>query len=66
MLGHQTHCPFEALAGDTGAGDAAKDGGFWRAHVVPVEAGDGEGLEDVEFDEFHWVGGWVDLGWEIG
>ena len=49
----QSDCPFQALAGDAGAGDTAEDGGFGRADVVAVEAGDGEGLEDVEFDQLH-------------
>ena len=44
---------FEALAGDAGAGGAAEDRTFGGAVVISVEAGDGEGLENVEFDEFH-------------
>jgi hypothetical protein len=43
----------EALAGDTGATDTAEEGGFRGADVIAVEAGDREGLEDVEFDEVH-------------
>lgn len=44
---------FQRLAGEPGALDAAEEGGFRRANVVAIEAGDGKGLEDVEFDEVH-------------
>jgi hypothetical protein len=55
LAGQHTAGALEALAGDTGSADTAKQGGLWGADVVAVEAGDGEGLEDVQFDEFHWV-----------
>jgi hypothetical protein len=55
IVGEDAAGAFEALAGDTGALGAAEEGGFRRAYVVAVEAGDGEGLEDVEFDEVHGI-----------
>jgi hypothetical protein len=41
------------LAADAGAGHAPEGGGLGRANIVAVEAGDGEGLEDMEFDQLH-------------
>ena len=55
VLGVFADGTFEGLAGEAGAVDAAEDGGLGRADVVAVEAGDGEGLEDVEFDQSHVV-----------
>ena len=48
-----TDGPLQALAGESGARHAAEDGGFRRADIIAVQAGDGEGLQDVEFDQFH-------------
>lgn len=45
--------PLQALAGDAGAVRAAEDGGLGRAHVVAVQARDGERLEDMQLDQFH-------------
>lgn len=39
-----------ALGADTGTGYAAHDCGFRSAHIVPVETGDREGLQDVILD----------------
>jgi hypothetical protein len=53
LSGGEAHGAFQALTRDAGAGDAAEGGGFWSADIVAVEARDGVGLQDVEFDEFH-------------
>ena len=45
--------PLKALTGDPCSVDATEDGGFGRSHVVAVEAGDRERLEDMQFDRFH-------------
>ena len=44
---------FLALAGHAGALNASKECRLGSAEVVAVEAGDGEGLQDVKFDEVH-------------
>jgi hypothetical protein len=45
-----THGPLPRLGADTGTLDAADNGSFRRAHIVTVEAGNGEGLQDVKFN----------------
>ena len=47
------HGAFPALAGHAGALDASERRRLRGAEVVAVEAGDGAGLQDVQFDEFH-------------
>jgi hypothetical protein len=44
------HLPLPALAADAGARRATYTGAFRGAHIVAIEAGNGKGLEDVEFD----------------
>lgn len=53
LAGMDAGGPFEALAGQPGAVYPAEERGFRGADVIPVQAGAGKGLEDVEFDEFH-------------
>ncbi len=48
-----TNGTLERLAGNAGAGNSAEKGGLRRAHVIAIETGDGEGLQDVKFDQFH-------------
>ena len=55
---------FERLTGETGAVDAAEDSGLGRADIVAVETGDGEGLQNVEFDQFHVFAGSVEV-WKL-
>ena len=49
--GHgQAHLALPALRADACAGHAADHGSFGRTHVVAVQAGDGERLQDVVLD----------------
>jgi hypothetical protein len=53
VLSILTDGTLEALAGKAGTWNATKGGRFRGSNVIPVQAGDGEGLQDVEFDQFH-------------
>ena len=52
-MGEFPHGALPALAGHAGALNASKERRLGSAKVVAVEAGDGEGLQDVQFDEVH-------------
>ena len=54
ILPHQfPRRPLPALAGNPGAGYAAKEGCFWGAEVITIKAGHRDGLEYMQFKVFH-------------
>lgn len=46
----KAYLPFPALGAYAGTGYPAHHGAFGRTHIVAVQAGDGKGLENMEFD----------------
>src|SRR5690606_10727474 len=46
----QPHLTLPALGANTGAGDSADNGSFGGAHIIAIQAGDGERLQNVKLD----------------
>jgi hypothetical protein len=53
IVHHGSLRPLPALGADACPRNAAENGGFRRADIVAVEAGYGKGLQDMQFEYFH-------------